>query len=84
MPRPYDLRHSFADLLLHEGRQSLYVAKQLGHSVAVLHSTYAHIIDEYEEAPDIDVNAEIAKARGNSAGTSQARQALPAVLRKTV
>ena len=29
--RPYDLRHSFASLLLHEGRSPIYVARQLGH-----------------------------------------------------
>jgi integrase len=29
--RPYDLRHSFASLLLHEGRSVIYVARQLGH-----------------------------------------------------
>ena len=28
--RPYDLRHSFASLLLHEGRSVIYVARQLG------------------------------------------------------
>jgi integrase len=47
VPRPYDLRHSFASLLLAEGRQPLYVARQLGHSLGVLLSTYAHLIDEY-------------------------------------
>ena len=50
VPRPYDLRHSFASLLLAEGRQPVYVAKQLGHSLAVLLSTYAHLIAEYEDA----------------------------------
>jgi integrase len=63
VPRPYDLRHSFASLLLAEGRQPLYVARQLGHSVAVLLSTYAHLIDEYEDAATIDANAEVSKAR---------------------
>ena len=29
--RPYDLRHSFASLLLHEGRSVIYVSRQLGH-----------------------------------------------------
>ena len=32
--RPYDLRHSFASLLLHEGRSVIYVARQLGHGAA--------------------------------------------------
>ena len=34
--RPYDLRHAFASLLLHEGRSLVYVAEQLGHTVATL------------------------------------------------
>jgi integrase len=63
VPRPYDLRHSFASLLLAEGRQPLYVAAQLGHSVAVLYSTYAHLIAEYAEAPPIDAEDEIRHAR---------------------
>ncbi len=62
-PEAYDLRHSFASLLFAEGRQPLYVARQPGHSVAVLFSTYAHLIHEYAEAPNIDVDREIAKAR---------------------
>ncbi len=80
VPRPYDLRHSFASLLLAEGRQPLYVARQLGHSLAVLLSTYAHLIEEFAEAGTIDADAEIATARGNSAGTSEARNRLPSVL----
>src|ERR1019366_1261284 len=67
VPRPYDLRHSFASLLLAEGRQPLYVARQLGHSLAVLLTTYAHLIDEYADAQNIDANAEIGKARAMSA-----------------
>lgn len=63
VPRPYDLRHSFASLLLAEGRQPLYVARQLGHSVNVLLSTYAHLIDEYEDRQSIDAAAEVATAR---------------------
>jgi integrase len=65
-PRPYDLRHSFASLLLAEGRQPLYVARQLGHSLAVLLTTYAHLIDEYADAQNIDASAEIAKARAGT------------------
>jgi integrase len=62
-PRPYDLRHSFASLLLAEGRQPLHVARQLGHSVSVLLSTYAHLIDEYQDRQSIDADVEIAAAR---------------------
>jgi hypothetical protein len=39
------------------------VARQLGHSLAVLLSTYAHLIDEFEERSNIDAEAEISEAR---------------------
>jgi integrase len=71
-PRPYDLRHSFASLLLAEGRQPLYVARQLGHSLAVLLSTYAHLIDEYADGEPIDADAEIASVRSKMFGRSSA------------
>jgi integrase len=44
---PYDLRHSFASLLLHEGRHSIVeIAAQLGHAPAMTLGTYAHVIAE--------------------------------------
>jgi integrase len=63
VPRPYDLRHSFASLLLAEGRTVHYVAAQLGHSPALTLSTYGHLIAEYADAGPIDAEQEIAKAR---------------------
>jgi integrase len=63
VPRPYDLRHSFASLLLAESRQPVYVARQLGHSLAVLLSTYAHLLAEFEHRESIDSEEEITKAR---------------------
>jgi len=63
LPRPYDLRHSFASLLLAEGRQPIWCATQLGHTLAVFLSTYAHLIDEFEDRERIEADAEIAKAR---------------------
>ena len=63
VPRPYDLRHSFASLMLAEGRQPLQVAKWLGHSPAVLLKTYAHLIEEFADMPNIDAEGEITKAR---------------------
>lgn len=62
-PRPYDLRHSFASLLLAEGRSALNVAAQLGHSPALTLSTYGHLFAEFEDADRIDAEAEIAAAR---------------------
>lgn len=63
VPRLYDLRHSFASLLLAEGRTVHYVAGQLGHSPALTLSTYGHLIAEYADAGSIDAEREIAEAR---------------------
>jgi hypothetical protein len=49
--QPYDLRHSFASLLLHEGRSVMYVARQLGHAASLTLSTYGHVIDELNDSP---------------------------------
>jgi integrase len=46
---PYALRHSFASLLLHEGRSVIYVARQLGHDARLTLSRYGHVIDELED-----------------------------------
>lgn len=64
--RPYDLRHSFASLLLHEGRSAIYVARQLGHGADLTNSTYGHVIDELEDAPRIAAEDAIKAARGGS------------------
>jgi integrase len=44
---PYSLRHSFVSLLLASGRRPGEVAEQAGHSLAVCHDTYAHVIAEF-------------------------------------
>jgi integrase len=49
--RPYDLRHSFASLLIHEGRSLAEVALQLGDAVATVASTYTHTFVEAEALP---------------------------------
>ena len=61
--RPYDLRHSFASLLLHEGRSVIYVARQLGHGAEQTMRTYGHVIDELEDAPHIEAERAIRDAR---------------------
>lgn len=61
--RPYDLRHSFTSLLLHEGRTVIHVARQLGHDARLTLSTYGHIIDELDGMPTIDAEDVIAQAR---------------------
>jgi integrase len=74
--RPYDLRHSFASLLLHEGRSVIYVARQLGHGAALTLSTYGHVIDELEDAPRQDAETAILAARESCAAPQ-----LPIVVR---
>jgi integrase len=64
--RPYDLRHSFASLLLHEGRAVTYVAAQLGHSATMTLAVYGHVIEELDGAPQIDAEAAIRAARDRS------------------
>lgn len=61
--RPYDLRHSFASLLLHEGRSVIYVARQLGHDARLTLTRYGHVIDELEDTPRIEAEAAIGSAR---------------------
>jgi integrase len=61
--RPYDLRHSFASLLLHEGRSVIYVARQLGHNARYTLGTYGHVIDELDDQPRISAEDAIRAAR---------------------
>lgn len=72
--RPYDLRHGFASLLLHEGRSVIYVARQLGHDARLTLTRYGHVIDELDDAPRLDAEAAIrtARERLRSAPTSVA------------
>jgi integrase len=64
--RPYDLRHSFASLLLHEGRSVIYVARQLGHDARLTLTRYGHVMDELEGTPRIEAELAIADARRGS------------------
>ena len=61
---PYALRHSFASLLLHEGRSVIYVARQLGHDARLTLATYGHVIDELDEPPRSAAEDAIRAARG--------------------
>ncbi|HEX5923889.1 MAG TPA: tyrosine-type recombinase/integrase [Baekduia sp.] len=61
--RPYDLRHSFASLLLHEGRSVIYVARQLGHNARYTLGTYGHVIDELDGQPQVSAEDAIRAAR---------------------
>jgi integrase len=71
--RPYDLRHSFASLLLHEGRSVIYVARQLGHSATLTMTTYGHVIEELEDQPRITAEQAIAAARREADSRTDSR-----------
>jgi integrase len=62
--RPYDLRHSFASLLIHEGRHSIVdIAQQLGHDPNTCLSTYAHVMAELRDADRLSAEEQIRAAR---------------------
>ena len=63
--RPYDLRHAFASLLIHEGRLSVVeIAAQLGHNPTVCLDTYAHVMAEQRGAEPVSAEQEILTVRG--------------------
>ena len=73
--RPYDLRHGFASLLIHEGRLSVVdIAAQLGHNPTVCLDTYAHVMAEQRGAEPVSAEREILLARGQLATASDAVQ----------
>ncbi|HET7484780.1 MAG TPA: site-specific integrase [Solirubrobacterales bacterium] len=61
--RPYDLRHSFISLLIHEGRSVIEVACQAGHSPTMTLDVYAHVFDEFDVAERVSAEDQIAQAR---------------------
>lgn len=64
---PYDLRHSFASLMLAEGRNPLEVAEMMGHGPKILLDTYAHVIEELRGEPPLPAEQRILHARFDSA-----------------
>ena len=61
---PDDGRHSYASLLIHEGRPLPYVAAAMGHSSATTTlDHYAHVFDEARMAPAAPMVATIEAAR---------------------
>jgi integrase len=60
---PYSCRHSFASLLLAEGRSIHYVAGQLGHGAEQTLRTYGHVIAEFADRVDVVADDEIRTAR---------------------
>lgn len=75
---PYTARHSFASLLLHEGRSVIYVARQLGHGAALTLGTYGHVIDELDGTPQMPAEETIRVARGTVVPSQFPRDAVTA------
>jgi integrase len=83
---PYDLRHSFASLLIHEGVSVVEVARQMGNAPDVTLDTYAHVFEELDPAERLSAVEAIRAARGEfdvrekyaEAGTSEDAEALKA------
>ena len=51
--RPYDLRHTFASLLITAGKNPLYISRQMGHhSAGFTLDTYGHLM---ESVPKVQV-----------------------------
>jgi len=60
----YNLRHSHASLLIHDGATLMDVKEQLGHSqIHMTANVYGHLFDERKRA-----NAELMDARLTAAG----------------
>ena len=67
-PRPYDLRHSFASLLIREQRTSIVeLADQLGHAPTMTLNTYAHVFAEHRRETPVDIGDWIERARAEAA-----------------
>ena len=61
--RPYDLRHSFASLLIHEGATVPELARQMGNAPSVTLDTYAHVLEERDPSSRLDPSGAIETAR---------------------
>jgi integrase len=62
--RPYDLRHTWASLLIAEKRLSVAeVAEQLGDKTSTVLDVYTHTMREWRHRGKIDVTKEIRRAR---------------------
>jgi integrase len=65
---PYDGRHTFASLLIHEGKSMPYVAAAMGSSGQTIHKHYSHMFDEARLDTAKPMVEAIAEARAAVAG----------------
>jgi integrase len=70
---PYDLRHSFASLLIHEKRLSIVeIADQMGHAPTMTSDTYGHVMRELRGAEPVSAEEQIRRARARVFGERMA------------
>lgn len=65
--RPRDLRGSFVSLLIHEGRNIVEVARQVGHSPEICLRDYAQIVEDFDPANRRSATETIRAARAAAA-----------------
>lgn len=70
--RPYDVRHTYATVMLMAGMNPAFCARQLGHSVEMFHRTYAKWLDGEQNDREME-RLEASIAQGDRA----IRTALP-------
>jgi integrase len=73
-PRPYDLWHSMASLLLAEGMNPVEVAENMGHGGKVLYDTYAHVVKELRGSMPVSATKVISTARGPNRAKTRGRE----------
>ena len=61
--RPYDLRHSFASLMIQAGYSTVELAAELGHAPTLTLNTYAHVFSEFARGERVDPERVIAAER---------------------
>ena len=61
--RPYDLRHSFASLLIQAGASVVEVARQMGNAPSVTLDTYGHVLDDRDRSVTVTPAEAIEGAR---------------------
>lgn len=73
---PYDLRHSFASLMIQAGYSAAELAAEMGHAPTLTLDTYVHLFSEFARGERVDADAAIGAAREgdrDAIGTGQSR-----------
>jgi integrase len=63
-PRPYDLRHTWASLLIAEKKLSIVeIAEQIGDKTSTVLDVYSHVMNEWRHRRQINIDTENRRAR---------------------